>query len=161
MTVIVRHAAIAHYFKLAKGIIMVGTIDIDFTQYSALAVEDDATGMAMIGVMMRHLGMQAYLNTSGDGVVELARALKPRPNIIFVDINLSKTSGYHILRKIRADENLKDMLVVAVTAESPETEIPKCMAAGFDAFIGKPISRSRFPRQIARILTGEPVWEAH
>lgn len=139
---------------------MVETLDIDFTQYSALAVEDDATGMAMIGVMMRYLGMQAYLNTSGDGVVELARALKPRPNIIFVDVNLSKTSGYSILQKIRADEHLKSILVVAVSAESPETDIPKCMAAGFDAFIAKPISRSRFPRQIRRILMGEPVWDA-
>jgi CheY-like chemotaxis protein len=139
---------------------MVGTIDIDFKKYTALAVEDDATGMAMIGVMMRYLGMQAFLNTSGEGVVELARVLKPRPNIIFLDINLSNMSGYNLLSKIRADEKLKSILVVAVSAEDPTREIPKCVAAGFDGFIRKPISRSRFPRQIARILMGEPVWES-
>ena len=49
---------------------MVGTLDMDFTKYSALAVEDDAGGMAIIGVMMRYLGMQSYLNTTGDGVVD-------------------------------------------------------------------------------------------
>lgn len=140
---------------------MVGTVDIDFTKYSALAVEDDAGGMAIIGVMMRYLGMQAYLNTTGEGVVELARAMKPRPDIIFVDINLPKTTGYDILRRVRADDKLKDVLVVAVTAQDADTEIPKCMAAGFDGFIGKPISRSRFPRQIRRILSGEPVWETY
>lgn len=140
---------------------MVGTIDIDFTKYSALAVEDDAGGMAIIGVMMRHLGMTAYLNTTGDGVVELARAMKPRPNIIFLDLNLPKTDGYAILRQIRADEKLKGVLVVAVTAQDADTEIPRCMSAGFDGFIGKPISRTRFPRQVRRILMGEPVWETY
>ena len=140
---------------------MVGTIDIDFTKYGALAVEDDAGGMAIIGVMMRYMGMQAYLNTTGEGVVELARAMRPHPSIIFLDINLPKTNGYEILRKIRADEKLNDVLVVAVTAQDADTEIPKCMAAGFDGFIGKPISRSRFPRQIRRILSGEPVWETY
>jgi two-component system, cell cycle response regulator DivK len=140
---------------------VVGTLDMDFTKYSALAVEDDAGGMAIIGVMMRYLGMQAYLNTTGDGVVELARAMKPRPDVIFLDINLPKTNGYEILKKIRTDEKLKGVLVVAVTAQDADTEIPKCMAAGFDGFIGKPISRSRFPRQIRRILSGEPVWETY
>ncbi|MBZ0286592.1 MAG: response regulator [Anaerolineae bacterium] len=140
---------------------MVGTLDIDFTKYSALAVEDDAGGMAIIGVMMRYLGMQSYLNTTGDGVVELARAMKPRPDVIFLDINLPKTNGYEVLKQIRADEKLKDVLVVAVTAQDADTEIPRCMAAGFDGFIGKPISRSRFPRQIRRILSGEPVWETY
>ena len=140
---------------------MVGTLDVDFTKYSALAVEDDAGGMAIIGVMMRYLGMQSYLNTTGDGVVELARAMKPRPDVIFLDINLPKTNGYDVLKKIRADEKLKGVLVVAVTAQDADSEIPKCMAAGFDGFIGKPISRSRFPRQIRRILSGEPVWETY
>lgn len=140
---------------------MVGTLDMDFTKYSALAVEDDAGGMAIIGVMMRYLGMQSYLNTTGDGVVELARAMKPRPDVIFLDINLPKTTGYDVLKQIRADEKLKNVLVVAVTAQDADTEIPRCMAAGFDGFIGKPISRSRFPRQIRRILSGEPVWETY
>jgi two-component system cell cycle response regulator DivK len=140
---------------------VVGTLDMDFTKYSALAVEDDAGGMAIIGVMMRYLGMQSYLNTTGDGVVELARAMKPRPDVIFLDINLPKTNGYEVLKQIRADVKLKDVLVVAVTAQDADTEIPRCMAAGFDGFIGKPISRSRFPRQIRRILSGEPVWETY
>jgi two-component system cell cycle response regulator DivK len=135
--------------------------EIDFSKISALAVEDDAGGMAIIGVMMRYLGMKAYLNTTGEGVVELARSMKPPPQIIFLDLNLPRTTGYEILKKIRADEKLKNVLVVAVTAQDADIEIPKCKAAGFDGFIGKPISRSRFPRQVRRILSGEPVWETY
>ena len=89
---------------------MVGTLaDVDFTKFSALAVEDDTGGMAIIGVMMRYLGMKSYMNASGEGVIELARAMKPTPQIIFLDINLPKTTGYEILKKIRADEKLKSL----------------------------------------------------
>jgi len=135
--------------------------DIDFTRINALAVEDDAGGMAIIGVMMRYLKMNAYINTTGEGVLEMAHAMKPPPDIIFLDINLPQTSGYAILEQIRADAQLKDVLVIAVTAQDADAEIPKCKAAGFDGFIGKPISRSRFPRQVRRILSGEAVWETY
>lgn len=140
---------------------MVQTLDFDFSSTSAIAVEDDAGGMAIIGVMMRYLGMKSYINTTGEGVVELARSMKPLPNVIFLDINLPKTTGYEVLKQIRADDKLKDVLVIAVTAQDADTEIPRCKEAGFDGYIGKPISRSRFPRQLRRILTGEPVWETY
>lgn len=140
---------------------MVATEEIDFTKYSALAVEDDAGGMAIIGVMMRYLGLTSFMAASGEKVVELALAMKPHPNIVFLDLNLPKLSGYEVIQQIRAESKLKGILVVAVTAQDADTEIPKCMAAGFDGFIGKPISRSRFPRQLRRILSGEPVWETY
>ncbi len=133
----------------------------NFNNVSALAVEDDSGGMAIIGVMLRYLGIKAYINTSGQGVIEMAHAMKPRPNLILLDINLPATNGYEVLKLIRADEQLKDVIVIAMTAQDADSEIPKCKAAGFDGFIGKPISRSRFPRQLQRILSGEAVWETY
>lgn len=140
---------------------MLNAPDYDFSRVNALAVEDDAGGMAIIGVLMRYLGIKAFINTTGEGVVEMARAMKPRPDVIFLDLNLPTTSGYDILKQIRADEQLKDVLVIAVTAQDADAEIPKCKSAGFDGYIGKPISRSRFPRQLRRILSGEAVWETY
>lgn len=134
---------------------------IDFTKLNALVVEDDAGGMAIIGVMMRHLGIHSYINTTGEGVVAMAHAMKPPPDIVFLDINLPRTTGYDILKQIRADDKIKDVIVVAVTAQDADTEIPKAKEAGFDAYIGKPISRIRFPRQLRRILRGDDVWETY
>lgn len=140
---------------------MVGVADIDFTRYNALAVEDDSGGMAIIGIMMRYLGMTSYMHTSGDGAVELALAMKPRPDVIFLDLNLPRMNGYEVLKKIRSEPKLQHAIVVAITAQDADTEIPKCLSAGFNGFIGKPISRTRFPRQMRRILSGEPVWETY
>ena len=91
----------------------------------------------------------------------MARGMKPRPNIILLDLNLPNTTGYDILKLIRADEQLQGVTVIAVTAQDADVEIPRCKEAGFDGFIGKPLSRSRFPRQLRRILNGEPVWETY
>jgi two-component system, cell cycle response regulator DivK len=137
------------------------TNSTEFSDVQALVVEDDAGGMAIISLHLRYLGIKAYINTSGQGVVEMAHALKPLPNIIFLDINLPRTNGYEVLKQIRADPKLKDVVVVAVTAQDADTEIPKAREAGFNGFIGKPISRTRFPRQIRRLMAGEGVWETY
>lgn len=133
----------------------------DFSNISALVVEDDAGGMAIIGVLMRYLGIKAYINPTGDGVIEMARAMNPKPDIVFLDLNLPRTTGYDILKQLRRDAELKDVIIVAVTAQDADTEIPKAKEAGFNGYIGKPISRMRFPRQLRRILRGEAVWETY
>src|SRR5688572_12509068 len=137
------------------------TDNSEFKGMSALVVEDDAGGMAIIGVMMRYLGINTYINTSGEGVVEMANAMPKAPDIIFLDINLPNTTGYEIIKKLRATERYKDITIVAVTAQDADTEIPKCKEAGFNAYVGKPISRMRFPKQLKRILDGEAVWETY
>lgn len=134
---------------------------VDLSNINALVVEDDAGGMAIIGVMMRFLNIKAYINTTGEGVIQMAKAMKPRPNIVFCDINLPRTTGYEVLKEIRADDELSDILVIAVTAQDADTEIPKAREAGFDGYIGKPLNRMRFPRQLRRIFAGEDVWETY
>lgn len=130
----------------------------DFKGLTALVVEDDAGGMAIIGVMMRHLGINAYINTTGDDVLQMANAMPKKPDIIFLDINLPNTTGYEILESLRNVDRYKDCIIVAVTAQDADTEIPKAKTAGFDSYISKPISRMRFPKQLRRILDGEQVW---
>lgn len=129
-----------------------------FKGLTVLVVEDDAGGMAIIGVMMRHLGINAYINTSGDDVIPMANAMPKKPDIIFLDINLPNTTGYEILKDLRNHKDFKDCTIVAVTAQDADTEIPKAKEAGFNAYITKPISRMRFPKQLRRILNGEEVW---
>lgn len=137
------------------------TADVDLSKINALVVEDDVGGMAIIGVMMRFLSIKAYINTTGEGVIQMAKAMKPPPDIIFCDINLPRTTGYEVLKEIRDTPQFKDILVIAVTAQDADTEIPKAREAGFNGYIGKPLSRMRFPKQLRRILAGEDVWETY
>ena len=123
-----------------------------------LVVEDNVSNFVLIARMLGYMGLHCEWKTSGYEVVEYADAL-PQLNLILMDIRLPYEDGYGALRKIRACKTLKDTLVVAVTAESSLEQLNKAKNAGFDGFLGKPLDMDRFPDQIRRILSGEPVWE--
>ena len=127
---------------------------------TVLVVEDNVSNFVLIARLLGFMGIHCEWKTSGYEVVEYADTL-PRLDLILMDIRLPYEDGYSALRKIRASESLKTSLVVAVTAEASQEAIRKARDARFDGFIGKPLDPDRFPEQIRRILSGEPVWELY
>lgn len=125
---------------------------------TVLVVEDNVANFVLIARMLGYMGIHCEWKTSGYEVVEYADSL-PRLDLVLMDIRLPYEDGYGALKKIRSSPNLKDTLVIAVTAEASVKQINKARAANFDGFIGKPLDPDRFPDQIRRILNGENVWE--
>jgi two-component system cell cycle response regulator DivK len=123
-----------------------------------LVVEDNVSNFVLIARMLGYMGIHCEWKTSGYEVVEYADTL-PRLDLILMDIRLPYEDGYGALRKIRSSPNLKNTLVVAVTAEASLEQMNKARAAQFDGFLGKPLDPDRFPDQIRRILSGDKVWE--
>ena len=76
-----------------------------------------------------------------------------------MDIRLPYEDGYGALKKICASERFISVPIIAVTAEASMEQMKKAHDSGFDGFLGKPLDPDRFPDQIRRILSGEPVWE--
>lgn len=132
---------------------------IDPAEAHVLVVEDNVPNFVLIARMLAFMGVQrCEWKTSGWQVVNFADTL-PRIDLILMDIRLPYEDGYQALQKIRANQRLKDTLVIAVTAEASEEQMQKAIEAGFDGFLGKPLDPDRFPEQIRRVLAGEPVWE--
>lgn len=124
-----------------------------------LVVEDNVPNFVLIARMLAFMGVQrCEWKTSGWQVANYADTLQ-RVDLILLDIRLPYEDGYQALAKLRQSPRLKEVLVVAVTAEASEEQVRKARAAGFDGFLGKPLDLDRFPEQVRRILAGEPVWE--
>ena len=123
-----------------------------------LVVEDNVSNFVLIARMLGFLGIHCEWKTSGYEVVEYADTL-PKIDLILMDIRLPYEDGYTALRKIRQSPRLKDIPVIAVTAEASVEQINKARASGFNGFLGKPLDPDLFPDQIQRILAGESVWE--
>ncbi len=123
-----------------------------------LVVEDNVSNFVLIARMLGFLGIHCEWKTSGYEVVEYADTL-PKVDLILMDIRLPYEDGYSALRKVRQSPRLKDVPVIAVTAEASDEQMNKARQSGFDGFLGKPLDPDRFPDQIQRILSGEPVWE--
>jgi two-component system cell cycle response regulator DivK len=132
----------------------------EFKDFTALVVEDDASGLAVISVMLRRLGMRTAMERYASAVIDRAKRL-PKIDVIFLDLGLPDGDGYEVLKRLRNEPKLKDVPVVAVTARDAGTEMAKAQDAGFDGFLGKPLNRKRFPDQVRRIINGESVWETY
>jgi two-component system cell cycle response regulator DivK len=125
---------------------------------TVLVVEDNVANFVLIARMLGYMGIHCEWKTSGYEVVEYADTL-PRLDLILMDIRLPYEDGYAALKKIRSSPQLKNTLVVAVTAEASPEQMRKAREAQFNGFLGKPLDPDRFPEQVRRILSGEPVWE--
>lgn len=125
---------------------------------TVLVVEDNVSNFVLIARMLGFLGIHCEWKTSGYEVVEYAETL-PQLDLILMDIRLPYDDGFGALKKIRLSNHLKNIPVIAVTAEASQEQIEKAKAAGFDGFLGKPLDPDKFPDQIQRILNGESVWE--
>jgi two-component system cell cycle response regulator DivK len=125
---------------------------------TVLVVEDNVANFVLIARMLGYLGIHCEWKTSGYEVVEYADTL-PRLDLVLMDIRLPYEDGYGALKKIRASEKLKSIPIIAVTAEASTDQMNKARTPGFDGFLGKPLDPDKFPDQIRRILSGEPVWE--
>lgn len=94
-----------------------------------LVVEDNVSNFVLIARMLGFLGIHCEWKTSGYEVVEYADTL-PRLDLILMDIRLPYEDGYGALKKIRQSSHLKNVPVVAVTAEGSQEQINKAKEAG-------------------------------
>ena len=132
---------------------------VDPTDAHILVVEDNVSNFVLIARLLAFMGVQkCEWKTTGWGVVDFANTMQ-RIDLILMDLRLPHEDGYEALAQIRADENLKDILVVVVTAHGSSQEMQKAREAGFDGFLVKPLDADQFPEQIRQILNGQSVWD--
>ena len=74
-----------------------------------------------------------------DGERAIAEMKKYRPDVVFLDISLPDVDGIEILRRIRADESLRPLPVVALTAHAMLGDRKRFLELGFDGYFSKPI----------------------
>jgi two-component system cell cycle response regulator DivK len=77
--------------------------------------------------------------------------------VVFLDLEFPNHSGFDLVKKLKKDKRLQATPIIAYSVHT--SEINEVRTAGFDGFIGKPLSVDQFPNQLRRILSGESVWE--
>ena len=82
--------------------------------------------------------------------IELAESSKP--DLVLLDINLPGMDGYNILQIFKSKESMKDVSVIAVTANAMTHDIERGRNAGFDDYLVKPFNVAFFLETIDRFL---------
>ncbi len=87
-----------------------------------------------------------------DGLDAVAVIKRHKPALILMDIQLPEISGLDVTRKIKADKEIADIPVIAVTAFAMKDDEEKILRAGCQAYISKPISIVSFLDTIRKFL---------
>ena len=117
-----------------------------------LVVEDNALNIKLFCDLLTAHGHQTEPVTDSRDALDAARAFKP--DLVITDIQLPHVTGIELMQQLRADEELKDVPIMAVTAYAAAGDDERFRAAGAQAYVSKPISVMRFAETVDQLLEG-------
>ena len=116
-----------------------------------LIVDDFSTMRRIIRNMLRQLG---YINMveAVDGAEALSLLQREKVDFVISDWNMPNMSGLDLLKAIRADENLKPIPVLLVTAEALKEYVMEAVKAGVNNYVAKPFTVETLKEKIEVIF---------
>ena len=115
-----------------------------------LIVEDDDLSMKLETDLLQANGYDTLHSVDGKDTLQLAR--EHHLDLIIMDIQLPEISGMELTKMLKADDQLKGIPVLAVTAFAMKGDEEKIRAAGCDGYIAKPISVTHFLETVEKIV---------
>lgn len=122
----------------------------------ALIIDDNPTNLIVLKEALKLEGVTPLLcNHPGEVLTTLDQ--NGAVAVVFLDLEFPNYSGLDLIREFKQDARLAQVPFVAYTVHISEQN--EAAEAGFHSFLGKPLKVEAFPDQLARILSGEPVWD--
>ena len=115
-----------------------------------LVVEDNALNIKLFCDLLTAHGHDAQPVTDSREALSAARRFAP--DLIITDIQLPHLSGLELMQLVRADEELSDVPIMAVTAYAAQGDDERIRAAGAQSYVSKPISVARFVEAVEALL---------
>ena len=120
------------------------------SQPTILLVEDNASNIAVLRDILAIAGYPLLVARDGPEGLTLAR--KHRPALILMDIQLPGMSGLQAIERMRADPELRHLPVIVLTALVLPGDRERCLAAGANEYLAKPVSPRELLAQVAQLV---------
>ncbi len=121
-----------------------------------LIVEDNQDSRELVVKVLKNKGYETI--EAADGEEALEKAATERPDLILLDISIPKIDGYEVAKRLKSQEEFKDIPIVALTAHAMKGDREKVIVSGFEGYISKPINVRELPDQVRSYLRGK--WES-
>jgi CheY-like chemotaxis protein len=119
-----------------------------------LIVEDNEMNRDMLSRRLERKGYKVLLAVDGEMGLEVARA--NTPDLVLMDMSLPVVDGWEATRRLKADDRLKHIPVIALTAHAMSIDRDKALEAGCDDYDTKPIELPRLLAKMEALLELEP-----
>ncbi|MEA3289542.1 MAG: response regulator [Campylobacterota bacterium] len=115
--------------------------DIDLGGLTVLAVDDDIKNIFVLDTALSEYGATIIRAKNGQESIDKIKENKDI-DIVIMDIMMPVMDGYEAIAKIREDDQIKNIPIIAVTAKAMKEDRDKCIKAGADDYLAKPIDIS-------------------
>lgn len=120
-----------------------------FAQMLVLVAEDNPSSQIVAATMLQFIGCRVDVVSCGKDAVAMVR--QNNYDIVFMDCNMPDMNGFEATKEIRRLEgNSKHTVIVALTANAIKGFQEKCLAAGMDDYLSKPIRSSKLQQVVVR-----------
>jgi two-component system chemotaxis response regulator CheY len=121
------------------------------TDLKFLIVDDFSTMRRIVRGLLKEMGCN-NADEAEDGVVALSMMKAQKYDFIVSDINMPNMNGFELLRAIKAEDALRHIPVLMVTAEARKEDIVMAAQSGAAGYIVKPFTKATLEEKVQKIL---------
>lgn len=122
--------------------------------HKILIADDEPNILVSLEYLLRR---EAYeVTVARDGLEAIAAIRRERPQLVLLDVMMPGKTGFEVCQEVRADEQLKDTLILMLTARGRETDVAKGLALGADGYMTKPFSTRELVQRVRELLDRKP-----
>ncbi|MCB1049658.1 MAG: response regulator [Acidobacteria bacterium] len=122
----------------------------DHQTLKVLLAEDNKVNQTIALQLLRKLGIQAEAVSNGEAVLEIVQ--QTRYDLILMDLQMPKLDGIETTRRLRAQGDLAQPKIVALTANALAEDRTRCFEAGMDDFLSKPFQLAEMQACLNRVF---------
>jgi len=115
-----------------------------------LVADDDPQILTMLGIRLSKKGYQVL--EAADGLQTLSKARQHRPDLVLLDVMMPGKNGWEVAKELRADEELRNVGIVMLTAIGERVNEMTSPLYGADAYVDKPFDFADLEAKIKKVL---------
>ena len=115
-----------------------------------LIADDEPNILISLEYLMKREGYLVHVARDGQEALDVLRREKPR--LVLLDVMMPRKTGFEVCQELRADEAIRDTLVLMLTAKGRDTDVAKGLGVGADAYMTKPFATKDLVQKVRELL---------
>ena len=127
-----------------------GAGPVDIRGSRVLVVDDNLQNTELVLAYLESLPVE--ISTAVDGVDALQQVERVRPDLVLLDVMMPRMSGFEVCQKIKSNPELRDTVVIMVTALHEVGDFERAVESGCDDFLTKPVNKLELVTRVRSLL---------
>ncbi|SHN34063.1 PAS domain S-box-containing protein [Cyclobacterium lianum] len=124
-------------------------------KYIVLIAEDNPINMKLSKIILSKVSPTIQIVEADNGLKAYEYVIRQKPDLVLMDVQMPIMNGYETARAIRSVKNGKDLPIIALTAGTVKGEKERCLEAGMDDYMSKPLVQNSLTSMITKWLLPE------